>query len=279
MRTDAVTGWKLTVSIFVLAAVATACGQRHESRGLVLKVDERASSVTVSHEPIPGVMDAMVMPFTVANAAELRDVRPGDRIQFRLRIGGSATTIDRVKILSAAAPKPDPSTPGAPAAIAIGAAVPSFTLVDQHGATVSLDGLRGKIVVVSFIYTRCPLPDFCPRVMTNFTTLRDRFADRLGHDLVLLTITLDPQYDTVERLREYGERYGANIAGWHLLTGTRDETTHAASLLGVESYPEEGMLTHTLQTAVIARDGRLAARAEGREFTTRQLGDLVDASR
>ena len=93
---------------------------------------------------------------------------------------------------------------------------------------------------------------------------------------MLLTVTFDPQFDTPEKLREYAARYGANVPGWHLLTGSRDDTTRVCTLLGVDFYPEEGMLTHTLQTAVSAPAGRLAARAEGKEFSTRQLADLVE---
>ena len=260
------------IAVLVLAA---ACAERHESRGLVLRVDEQGRTVTVSHEPIAGYMDAMVMPFGVARAADLNDVRPGDRIQFRMTVRAGATSIDRVKILSAAPANADATMPGAPPPVAIGELVPDFSLVNQNGVPVALSDFRGRVVVVSFIYTRCPLPDYCPRVMTNLGALRDRFRAQLDQDLVLLTLTFDPQHDTPAVLKDYAVRYGADVPGWHLLTGPRDQTTRAATLLGVEFYPEEGAITHTLQTAVIARDGRLAARAEGREYSTRQLRDLV----
>lgn len=253
-----------------------ACTERHDARGLVLKVERGTATVTVSHEPIPGFMDAMVMPFAASRPGELKDVQPGDRIQFRLNVGRGSTTIDRIRLLSAAPANAGGPTAGAPAAIATGEPVPNFTLTTQRGLELSLESLRGKVVVMSFIYTRCPLPDYCPRVMTTLSSLRDRFRDRLDKDLVLLTVTFDPQYDTPEKLQEYAARYGADVPGWHFLTGARSETTRVSALLGVEFYPEEGMITHTLQTAVIARDGRLAARAEGKEFSTRQLADLVD---
>lgn len=229
----------------------------------------------MSHEPVPGLMDAMVMPFNAADPAELRDVKPGDRIAFRLRIARDASRIDRVRILSAAPAESSLDTAAAPA-LAIGATAPDVTLTSHRGAPVSLSALRGRIVVVSFIYTRCPLPDFCPRVMTNFTVLRDRFRDRLGKDLVLLTVTFDPRHDTPETLKAFADRYGADVDGWHLLTGSLDEVTRICAALGVEFYPDEGMITHSLQTAIIDRAGRLAAVAEGREFSTRQLGDLVE---
>ena len=130
---------------------------------------------------------------------------------------------------------------------------------------------------MSFIYTRCPLPDYCPRVMTNMGALRERFGDRLGEDVVLLTITFDPQHDTAEKMKEYARRYGADIPGWRLLTGSRQDVARVCSLFGVEYWPEEGMITHTLRTAVIDRTGRLAATVEGKEHSSRQLAQLLES--
>ena len=263
--------------LFLLVAVA--CADRHDARGLVLKVDREAATVTISHDAVPGFMDAMVMPFTAARADELEGVRPGDRVGFRITVRDGATEIDRITILSAA---PADSglvlSPSAPTLVAIGDALPDFTLTDQHGQLISLQSLRGRVIAVGFIYTRCPLPDYCPRVISNLAALRDRFAERLDKDLVLLTVTFDPQHDTPGQLLAYAERHQANVQGWHFLTGSVEEIARVCAMFGVEFWPEEGLLTHTLQTAVVDRDGRLAAAAEGREFTPRQLGDLVELS-
>lgn len=267
----------ISLGAWVLAAGLAGCAPSHETAGLVLRIDRGASVITVSHEPIPGVMDAMVMPLAVADRDALAELRPGDRIRFRLRIGRQQTSIDRIRILSAAASGADVPAPSSAArALAIDAEVPPFQLTDQYGALRSSRDLLGRIVVVGFIYTRCPLPDYCPRVMTNFSVLRDRFASRLGKDVVLLTLTFDPRHDTSAELHAYGARYGANVPGWYLLTGEAGEIERVCTQFGVEFYPDEGMLSHTLQTAVIDRQGRLAARAEGREFGAKQLGDLVE---
>src|SRR5688500_4004511 len=181
----------------VIALLAAGCADRHPARGLVLKVDQQAGVVTVSHDAIHGLMDAMVMPFTASAPAELKDVKAGDVISFRLTVGRDGSTVDRIAILSAA---PGDSGlilgPAKPALASLNQQVPAFTLTAQDGVPVTLSALRGRVVVIAFIYTRCPLPDYCPRVLTNLGALRDRFAGRFGTDLTLLTVTFDPTYDT-----------------------------------------------------------------------------------
>jgi protein SCO1 len=261
----------------ILAVVlGAACAERHEARGLVLKVDAPAGVMTVSHDAIPGFMDAMVMPLTAAHPPDLDELRPGDRIAFRLNVHQDRTLVDRVRILSGAPSADVLMAPGTGASISIGEMVPGFTLINQRGEPISLETLRGSVVAIGFVYTRCPLPDYCPRVITNLASLRNRFGDRLGRDLVLLTITFDPKHDTPDTLQAFAASYGADVDGWEFLTGEPGDIARVCSLFGVESWPEEGLITHTLQTVVIDRDGRLAAIVEGKEFSPRQLGDLVE---
>jgi protein SCO1/2 len=221
-------------------------------------------------------MDAMVMPFAVQPGIALDSLAPGDRVRFRLRVGHHASAIDRLTVVSA--PRTDiglERTPVAPVLVAIGEPMPDFTLTDHRGHTVSLSALRGRVVLVTFIYTRCPLPDYCPRLIEHGRAVRARFPDRLGRDLVLLTITFDPKYDTVETLRAYASHMRADVEGWHFLTGDEASIARVTEAFGVEVWPEEGLLTHTLQASIVDREGRLAATVEGRDYRARQLGDLV----
>jgi protein SCO1/2 len=267
---------RVTCALCVLMA-ASACAARHQARGLVLKVDPDRAAVTVSHEPIPGFMDAMVMPFIVKDTEDLTDVRPGDRIAFRITVRKGTTEVDRVRLVSAASVDSGMTlSPPSPTLARIGTDVPAFSLTNQHGTTISLESLRGTVVAVTFIYSRCPLPDYCPRMMTNFDAVRKRFADRMGKDLTLLTVTFDPKYDTPETLKLYAEQFKANVPGWHFLTGSAENIARVCSLFGVEYFPDEGLITHTLQTAVIDRDGRLAATVEGKDYSGQQLGDLIE---
>jgi protein SCO1/2 len=259
-----------------LALCAPACASVYETRGLVLRVDPEASTVTVSHDRIPGYMDAMVMPFVVRDRAALQGVRPGDVVEFRLHPKPGGTEIDRLRHLSAkGADAGLTMTPAAPALVALGETVPEFSLTDQDGATITLSSLRGLVVAITFIYSRCPLPDYCPRVVRNLAAVRDRFRDRLGKDLTLLTLTFDPKYDTPEVLRRFAARYGGNVPGWRFLTGSPEAVASVCASFGIEYWPDQGLITHTLQTAVIDREGRLRASVEGRGFSGRQIADLV----
>ncbi len=221
-------------------------------------------------------MGAMVMPFAVRDRRALQDVHPGDVIEFRLRPKSSGTEIDRLKHLSAAGADAGLTmTPSIAALVKVGESVPDFTLTDQHGASMSLSSLRGSVVAITFIYSRCPLPDYCPRMVANFAEVRNRYRERLGHDLTLLTVTFDPKYDTPEVLNNFAEHYGGNVPGWHFLSGSPEAIAAVCASFGIEYWSDQGLITHTLQTAVIDREGRLRARVEGRGFSARQIADLV----
>jgi protein SCO1 len=255
---------------------AAGCAARHQARGLVLNVDRAKATVTVSHEEIPGYMNAMVMPFDVRDPKQIAEVRPGDRIAFRLNVKDERSWIDKLQLLSAAPVDIGlTQTPAVSTLVPIGREVPDFRLINQNGEVVSLSSLRGKVVAVTFIYTRCPLPDYCPRMITNLQAIERRFPGRVGKDLALTAITFDPQYDTPQRMKEYAQFFKADKPGWQFLTGSLDAITRVCSHLGVEFFPEEGLITHTLQTAVIDREGKLVASVEGKDYSPQQLTDLI----
>jgi protein SCO1/2 len=266
----------MRIAILVVAALTVSCAARHHGRGLVLRIDRAAGSLTVSHDAIPGYMDAMVMPFTVRDPKQLADVRPGDRIAFRLNVRDERSWIDRLQLLSAAPVDAGlTQSPAVPLLVPAGGQVRDFTLTNQNGENVSLSSLRGQVVVATFIYTRCPLPDYCPRMITNLQAIERRFPERVGKDLALAAITFDPQFDTAERMKEYARAFRVDRDGWQFLTGSLDDVSRVCAQFGVEFWPEEGLITHTLQTVVIDREGKLVASVEGKDYSTKQLVDLV----
>ena len=259
---------------------------RHAMRGMVLRVDATTRTVVVSHENVPGVMPAMTMPLEVRTLQELNGLVPGAIVTFTLVLAKDWGYIEGVKVVRYESVEQDPitarrlrllrdSTRAAAKVLPIGQAVQDFTLTDQIRRRVSLSQFRGKVVALNFIYTSCVLPQFCYRLANHFGVMQKRFSERMGSDLVLLTITFDPGRDTPERLAEYSRQWTADPASWHFLTGSTEEIGRVCSLFGVDFFPAEGLFSHSSRTAVIDRRGNLVANIEGNQYTAAQLGDLV----
>jgi protein SCO1/2 len=268
----------------------SAAEKEYRVKGMVVSVNAPARSFVVSHEKIAGLMDAMTMPFEVRQAADLREIVPGTVVEFTLVVGDSTSYATRITAVRYQTVEQDPSTARRLSVmkrmagltttppVAIGAAVPDFVLTDQQRQRVSLAGFAGKVVAANFVYTRCALPQFCLRMANNFGALQKRFARELGSDLVLLTITFDPERDTPEALASYASRWQANPSGWHFLTGSSADIRRVCGLFGQEAFADEGLMNHSLHTVVISRTGMLVANIEGNQFTPEQLGDLVAAT-
>ena len=268
----------LGVFVVALPLAGVGCATHHSTTGLVLRIDKPGSTVTISHDAFPGFMDAMAMPFDLKGSARTVALNPGDRVKFRLSMKGGHSWVDRLGVVSAAPEDAGlQNTPAVAVLVPVGSAMPDFELTDQAGQPVALSALKGKVVAVTFIYSRCPLPDYCPRMIENFKALRTRFAARMDRDLVFLTISFDPRYDTPDILTRYAASQRAGGPGWHFLTGDPAKIERVCHAFGIQYWAEEGQITHSLQTAVIDRDGRLAATVEGKDFTPLQLGDLVGA--
>lgn len=253
---------------------------RYPVTGLVLAPADDAV-VTIAHDEIPGFMPAMTMPFTLPSATDAASLRPGDRVRFTLRLDEGRTSIEDLEVVGA-----DPVTlrrmasAAAPGRMRLseGDAVMPFRLTDQSGTPVTEADLAGKVTVVSFIFTRCPVPEFCPLIMTRLRTLQDRTGDdRSLRDRVrLLAITLDPEFDTPDLLKAYGEAKGADFSRWRLATGTRDEIDALTAAFAVVSRRSDVSIDHTLTTAIIGPDGTVAALLRGNAW---KLEEALEAIR
>lgn len=251
-------------------AATTGCARHYRVDGMVLGLSPPAT-MTVSHRDIRGYMPAMVMPFTAAHPAELSGLHVGSLVKFDLAVRHGTA---RAQHIAPRGEKPAFAL-NTSAKLHLGDATPDFTLTDESAHARTLTELRGKVVVLDFLYTRCPLPEVCPRLAANFARLQRRFAGDLGTRLVLLSVTLDPQYDRPEVLSRYAKLWKANPTGWHFLTGDMHDIRTIAEHFGVIYWPEDGTLSHSTETAVIAPDGRLAALVDGPNYAAYQLGDLI----
>ncbi len=269
--------------MLLLAALSLAAAKRYPVTGIVLKVDPSQHSVDISHGAIPGYMEAMVMSYSVPDNRELAGLKAGAYVDFTLVVEKERSHIERIRIHRYESSEREPLLARrlklleAPhATVKPGDAVPDFTLIDQAGRRVTLSQLAGKVVAVTFIYTSCPLPDYCFRLANNFGQLNQRFASRMGRDLVLLSISFDPVHDQPKVLEQYASTWKADPESWHFLTGPLDEVKTVSRRFGLNFWPDEVYVTHSLHTLVIDRQGRLAADFEGNQFTARQLGDYVE---
>jgi protein SCO1/2 len=260
--------------------------QRYPVKGLVLSVDAPHQTMLVSCEEIRGYMHAMVMTFRVPDAGSLNDLARGAMVAFSLVVTKDESHAENVKIRTYASAEREPAKAsrlavfqqalqGKSTQLRIEQSVPDFSLVDQKSRPVHFGEFAGKVVALNFIYTRCALPDYCFRLSNNFGVLQKRYKDRLGRDLVLLTITFDPVHDQPELLNSYAQTWKADPENWRFLTGPPQDVQRVCDLFGVNFVPDEGLFIHSLHTAVIGRDGKLVANLEGNEFTAEQLGDLV----
>jgi protein SCO1/2 len=276
-------------AVLALAACAARpawSAKRYPVTGIVLKVDPAHRSFIASIAAIPGYMEAMSMPFSVHDAKELANLRPGAYVEFTLVVESDDSWAEGVRLHHYVSMEQEPllarrlqllqgAEPAkAPAA---GQAVPDFALTDQNDQRVKLSQFAGKVVAVTFIYTSCPLPNYCFRLSNNFGRLNQRFTARMGRDLVLLSITIDPVHDRPDVLTKYAATFRADAKSWHFLTGTLPEVQAVCRQFGLNVWQDEGLFTHALHTVVIDRAGKLAADFEGNEFSAEQLGDFVQA--
>ena len=225
--------------VLAAALLCTACGKkaddaesstyRYEARGLIRRLPPDHKTIEVQHEDIPGFMPSMMMPFEVRDEKEIASLKLGDAISFRLNVTQRDSWIDRIKKIDPdqlhlpipASTPPPPADTGAQSRLHEGDGMPDFKLIDQDGKPIALETFHGHPFVVTFIFTRCPLPNFCPRMSQNFSELQKAIqasSDSLAATR-LLSISFDPQFDTPEVLKQYAEHAGADSAIWTFATG------------------------------------------------------------
>ncbi len=252
------------LTLFVLCATAihaTGADRIFTVRGIIRGPYEDGK-IRIQHDEIPGFMPAMTMPFFV-DAADVEELRPGDQVVFEFRVGERSKATKFRKVSDTPAPLPPAiAVPhGARPAVSQqrvreGDRVPEFELRDQDGARLALGDLKGEPTVVTFIFTRCPVPEFCPLIGKKFQELQRELA-RTAPDARLLSITIDPEHDQPEILRAYGESLGADFARWRFATGSPEEIGKLTKAFAVRTEREGGTLDHTLATALIGADGRV----------------------
>jgi protein SCO1 len=281
-RSSAARLMMLAIAIFAVsfAACRRASGneQRYDLKGVVVSVDKRGSTVTITHQAIPNYMDGMTMPFRLKDEWAFDKMAPGNRVQATLVVDGLRSWLENIIIMQDAVDESSATSAASSVGPKPGEEVPDLMLVNQDGNRVRLRSYKGRALVLTFIYTRCPLPDYCPLVTDNFAEIVKAIKDDAAvyAKTQLLSISVDPAYDTPERLREYGagrttESGAQTFSHWQFATGSPDEVKEVATCFGLQYFTEADQIIHSLVTAVISPDGRVVKLYRGNEWKPAEI--------
>ncbi len=253
----------------------------YQIKGIVVSSDAAKGAVTLDTEAIPGFMGAMIMPYKLAQPGVATELHPGDHITARLQVSGPATVLDQIVVTAQAKPdyKPD-KVYNVPAP---GQTVPNFKFLNQDGKTIAIKQFRGKVLLVTFIYTRCPLPDYCIRMSRNFATIQHQLAadPQLYNKTHLLSISFDPAHDTPKVLRSYGAAYTGDHGGeafshWDFAAPSSSDLDAVDQFFDVGvSAGSNNTLTHSLSTAIIAPSGKIFRWYPSNEWTPSAVVDDI----
>lgn len=279
--------WILAGVLLGVAACAPATEQagepadavRYEIVGEVVQVSPDDGTVTLDHEPVEDFMGAMTMPFNVPDRWVFEAAEPGARIRATLVVEGDSSWLEEVVVRN-------PADRGAAAEVVVqqphpGDPVPSVSLVDQSGREFDFDRYEGRWWVFTFVYTTCPIPDFCPRISGNFADVYraiDADPERFG-DARLLSVSVDPTTDTPEVLREYGLEYLGGPEGFERWTFARAEPEplrELAGFTGLRFLPENGEVVHSLRTVIVDPEGRAQVTLVGNRWTPAELLEALE---
>jgi protein SCO1/2 len=264
----------------------TPAAKRYPFTGRVVSVDTQAQNALIDGDAIPGFMDAMAMPYKVRPAATLNHLIPGDSISAEVVViqsdaknedASSDYWLENVRTIAHIDPAPAAAANSLHAPTP-GEEVPDFSFTNQAGKKISLKRYRGNVLFVTFIYTRCPFPDFCPRMSTNFAEINKQLAANpaLSH-AHLLSISFDPEHDTPKVLRDYGFSVAhthdpALFSHWEFAVPSAADLPKIADFFALTVKPENGLITHNLSTTIIGPDGKIVKWYHGSDW---QPSDLI----
>ncbi len=281
-----------------LVLLCSACGDKHagppaqtettitnlhtyQVKGVIKKLPANGKTVVIQHEEIPDYMSAMTMPFRVKDTNVLRGLQPGDAVSFRLCVTDDEGWIDRITRLAAATNTDRPPEPAAPAtavaALNPGDLLPDFTFTNELGQTLRFSQFRGSALAFTFIFTRCPFPEFCPRMCKQFLAASQKLAAMANAptNWHLLTISFDPEHDTPAVLKAYAERYGYDPARWSFATTSAEDIARLAPLCDLMVRREGASYMHNLRTVVVAADGRVRRIFTNNEWAADELANEI----
>ncbi len=249
-------------------------------KGVVVSVNVPQKRIVIDHEEIPNYMMAMTMPFKVKDTTLLFRVQPGDTVQGILAVSRSESWLESIAVVSRGEALDRSSAADAMfrRLYAIGEKLPDFSFVNHEGRRIRFSDYRGKVVAITFIYSRCPLPDFCIRMSSHFARVQKELsADKLlAGKWHLITISFDPAFDKPAVLKNYGKAYTKDLSTWDFVTDSMKTILELADGLELVTEDDEGgLIAHNLRTAVIDQNGILREIYRGNEWTPADLRNIM----
>ena len=257
-------------------------------QGVVREIKEEGKVALIRHEEIPGYMAAMTMPFDVKDPGEVQDVKPGDKVTFRLTVTETDGWIDQILVVERGVPdEAKPVVPGVRIVREVeeleeGEVMPDYPFVTESRRPLRLSEFKGQALGITFIYTRCPYPTFCPRQTRQFAEAMERLAQALpgpARRWHLLSISFDPAYDTPAVLYRYARQYGYDPAWWSFCTGEMIEMDAITEQFGMIIARDGEGFSHNVRTVVVTPEGRIQRIFVGNEWTVDEfVAEMLQAA-
>lgn len=256
-------------------------------KGVVKAIKPAEKEIDIKHEAIPDYMPSMTMPFDVKDTNELAGLVPEQPISFRLTVTDTEGWVDRIKALGPPARTSSNSSPAQPIhmvqPLQTGEPLPDYRLTNQLGQVINTAQFKGHALAITFLFTRCPFPTFCPRLANDFAdTQQKMLALQNGPtNWHLLTISFDPDFDRPEVLKSYGEAHNYDPVHWTFATGALADVSSLGDLFGLVFWRDStGSISHNMRIAVIDASGRFQKLFEGKDWTSNDLvAEMVKAAR
>jgi len=269
------------------AGVSPSSTQYFSVTGLVKELKPEGRMVVIQHDEIPNYMSAMTMPFEVRDTNELAGLNPGDQVTFRMLVTEKDGWIDRLRKLGStniAAPPP-PNDPFRRVRFVeplnVGDPLPDYAFTNELGQVIHLADFKGQALAFTFIFTRCPFPNFCPRMSSNFADAYKKLSSMpdAPKNWRLLSISFDPEYDRPELLKNYAKRYDYHPNHWSFATGALIDIDAITEQFGL-MFPREGAgFNHNLRTVVVDAQGKVQRVFTGNEWKVEELvAEIIKAA-
>ena len=249
-------------------------------RGVVKEIPKTGNQLRIAHEAISNYMPAMTMPFSVKDRTELAEIQVGDIVSFALHVAETESWIDQIQTIQNS---PDPEQPPPafrPARevqpLQIGDSLPNHPFINQENQAVRLGDFKGNVLVFTFIFTRCPLPEFCPRMSQRFKAACESLQNdpQAPDNFRFLSISFDPVFDTPKILKNYAQTFSANLEKWSFLTGKIADIDDIAGQFGLHFIRSQQLIDswdHNLRTVLVDPQGIIRQIYIGNAWTSETL--------